>query len=75
MGQLPAKVHVPIDQVSVLIEQDFVDRQYFTTKSSAKSAKSDAQKYVPSRRDSSPARLSALVTLHLSAKTRDGARA
>ena len=45
------------------------------TKSSAKSAKSDAQKYVPSRRDSSPARLSALVTLHLSAKTRDGARA
>jgi hypothetical protein len=45
------------------------------TKSSAKSAKSDAQKYVPSRRDSSPARLSALVALHLSAKTRDGARA
>jgi hypothetical protein len=27
----PAKVHLPIDQVSALIEQDFVDRQYFIT--------------------------------------------
>ena len=27
----PAKVHLPIDQVAALIEQDFVDRQYFIT--------------------------------------------
>jgi hypothetical protein len=41
------------------------------TKSSAKSAKSDAQKYVPSL-DSSPPCLSALVALHLPAKRGKG---